>query len=203
MPRRRLRPVVRALSIAALVLLAGLIGPAANAHDELLGTDPADGSTVDGAPTQVTLTFAEEPLAVGTELLVTGPDGTSVLDGAVQVTGTQVVQPLMADLPSGAYQVDWRVTASDGHVASGSFSFTVAEAAVPVASTEPEPSTDPGDTTGDTQEPLVIATAPAPSPSATAADSAGTSRPLVWLVVAAALVAVAAAGYVALRRRQG
>ncbi|MCG2800042.1 MAG: copper resistance protein CopC [Cellulomonas sp.] len=202
MPRRRLRTLARALPIAALVLVAGLFGPSASAHDELVGTDPGDGTTVDVAPTQVTMTFAEEPLALGTELLVTGPDGAQVQDGAAEVSGTQVVQPLVTDLASGAYRVDWRVTASDGHVASGAFTFTVAEVVAPVASSDPTQSSDPGDGTDDSSEPLLIATAPAPTPSADVSDSSGTSRPLVWVVVVAAVIAVAAAGYVALRRRR-
>ncbi|MCG2802513.1 MAG: copper resistance protein CopC [Cellulomonas sp.] len=203
MPRRRLRALARALPITALVLVAGLFGPAASAHDALIGTEPADGTTVDSAPTQVTMTFAEEPLALGTELLVTGPDGAQVQDGAVQVSGTQVVQPLVAGLASGAYQVEWRVTASDGHVVSGSFAFTVAAVAAPVAGSTPTASADPADGTESSSGPLVIATSPAPSPSAVTSDSSGTSRPLVWLVVVAAVLAVAAAGYVALRRRRG
>lgn len=50
---------------AALTLLAGLVAPAvafappALAHAVLLGSDPADGSRLDAAPTAVTLRFSE------------------------------------------------------------------------------------------------------------------------------------------------
>lgn len=190
----------RLTAIGALVLLAGLLGPAAQAHDALEGTDPADGSTLDVAPTQITLTFAETPLAVGTELAVTGPDGTAVQQGAVQVSGTQVIQPLATGLAAGAYTVDWRVTSADGHVVSGTFGFTLSAAAAPtptpVATQASTPTAEP------TKEPLVIAPSPTPTPSAAVATSSGRSGPMVWIVVVAAVLAVAAAGYVALRRRR-
>lgn len=188
----------RLTAIGALVLLTGLLGPAAQAHDALEGTDPADGSTLDVAPTQITLTFAETPLAVGTELAVTGPGGAAVQQGPVQVSGTQVIQPLATGLAAGAYTVDWRVTSADGHVVSGTFGFTLSAAAAPTPTPTPTQASTP--TAEPTKEPLVIA--PSPTPTAAPATSSGRSGPLVWIVVVAAVLAVAAAGYVALRRRR-
>jgi methionine-rich copper-binding protein CopC len=202
-PARTPRVVVLVVALG----LGGLIAAAgpASAHDQLVGTDPADGSTVGAAPAQVTLTFGEPPLAIGTELQVTGPDGAKVQAGAPQITGSQVVQPLADGLPAGAYRVDWRVTAQDGHVSTGAFSFTAAAAAA-ATTTGPVPTTPTATPTAtptgpaSTAEPTGTAV-PLTSP-ATAPSTPGPSRTLVWLVVVAALLAVAAAGLVALRRRR-
>lgn len=118
-----------ATTFAALLLTAG---PAA-AHNALRSSDPADGATVDTAPAQVTLTFDQSALELGTEVVVTAADGTPVSAGAAQLSGTSVVQPLAEDRPAGAYRVDWRVTSSDGHPISGSFGFTATAATGPAA----------------------------------------------------------------------
>ena len=54
-------------------------GPA-SAHDVLRSTNPADGAVVDRLPDRVVLTFDEPALAIGTQVVVTGPAGT-VSDG--------------------------------------------------------------------------------------------------------------------------
>jgi methionine-rich copper-binding protein CopC len=120
----------RTLVIAA-ALLALLLGPAgtAGAHDVLIGTAPAQDATVERAPATVTLEFSDPPQALGTEVLVTGPEGTAVSTGAPELDGTTVGQPLDGGLPAGAYTVDWRATSADGHPLAGSFGFTVVQGA--------------------------------------------------------------------------
>jgi methionine-rich copper-binding protein CopC len=120
------RSVLRRVLAVALATGAVLLGPTAPAwaHDSLESSTPADGASV-GAPTAVTLEFGEAPQALGTRVAVTGPNGTSVTDGDPAVSGSTVTQPLAADLPAGAYAVEWQVTSDDGHPATGSLGFTV------------------------------------------------------------------------------
>ncbi|MGN6752169.1 MAG: copper resistance CopC family protein [Intrasporangium sp.] len=110
----------------ALVLLAvgfALVGaPAASAHDVLESTSPADRTTVDRLPQAVTLTFSDDPLALGTQILVKGPSG-NVAHGDPTIEGRVVHQQLSAQAPAGDYVVTYRVTSSDGHPISGTFSF--------------------------------------------------------------------------------
>ena len=113
---------------AALALLVGPVGSAA-AHDVLVGTTPAPDAAIDTGPSRVTLEFNDSPQALGTEVTVTGPDGTPVSSGAPELAGTAVTQPLDADLPAGTYTVDWRATSADGHPLSGTFAFAVTEGA--------------------------------------------------------------------------
>ena len=111
--------------VGALVALVLANGTAA-AHTELISTTPADQQAVSRTPPVVVLTFDESLLAMGTQVVVTGPQG-PVQVGAPDVAGTTVSQNLQGG-PAGHYTVAWRVTAADGHPLSGTFSFTAAAA---------------------------------------------------------------------------
>ena len=95
----------------------------AEAHDILVGTSPADGSVVAVVPAQVTLTFEQPALAVGTEIIVTGTAGQEQSGSAALVNNT-VTEYLRPGSPAGRYTVAWKVTSADGHPVSGQFSFT-------------------------------------------------------------------------------
>ncbi len=129
---RRAAPVLVPVAAGAALLLGA--SPAL-AHDGLIGTSPATAATVAAGPDVIELQFTGEPLPLGTLVAVTGPDGAPVSDGPAEIEGTTVVQPLAADLPAGAYRVDWRSTSSDGHPLSGTFDFTVTAGSTPAAST--------------------------------------------------------------------
>lgn len=129
---RLLKPVLVGLLAFLVVLVPGGV---AVAHDELLSSDPADGSTVE-APEELVLTFSGEIAQVGAQLQMTGGAGGEVADGDPEVRGTDLVQPL-TDVGPGDYEVVWRVTSSDGHPISGTFGFTV-EGEPAVEATEDE-----------------------------------------------------------------
>jgi len=112
--------------LAAGVLLTGAAS-AAEAHDSLLGTSPAAGSTTMVVPARVTLTLSEPAIAVGTIVIVTGPAG-PVQTGKVTLVDTTIAQRLQPGSPAGGYTVTWRATSADGHPVSGRFSFTAAKA---------------------------------------------------------------------------
>jgi len=116
-----LRVVAGSVSAALLLLLVPSAGPA-HAHDVLERTAPTGGATLRTAPDEVTLTFNDTVLALGTAVRVASPDG-DVQSGAAQVVDDTVTQPLAADRPAGAYTVYWRVTSADGHPVTGRFGF--------------------------------------------------------------------------------
>ncbi|PZU47186.1 MAG: copper resistance protein CopC [Arsenicicoccus sp.] len=124
MSSRRLAPTL-------LVSLGLVLAPAsAQAHDELTGTAPQDGASVEAGDLEdLTLTFSGEIADVGAAVAVTAPDGSSVLEGEPVVEGPEVTQDLVDDLGDGEYAVAWRVTSEDGHPISGEFGFTVTGAA--------------------------------------------------------------------------
>lgn len=112
------------------MLGAGLASAApAAAHDRLESTNPGDGAVVDVAPAAVVLTMSSTPIALGTQVQVKGPDGEVVSSGDPQIVDATVTEPLTGTLPAGTYEVQWRITSSDGHPVSGTFSFTASAAA--------------------------------------------------------------------------
>ena len=63
---------------AAVLVLLGVGTPAALAHDALVATTPADDATLTTPPAQVELELSGPPQALGTQVVVTAPDGAVV-----------------------------------------------------------------------------------------------------------------------------
>ena len=161
--RRRLARLLAVLGTAGALSVL-LAGPAA-AHNSLVSVDPADGSTVAATPAAVVLTFDEPAVALGTQVVVTGPQGRANA-GAARLVDDTVRQEIGRDAPAGRYTVAWRVTSADGHPVTGELSFTSTAAGGGSAPADPAP--EPG--------------------------SAGTGPGLpVWAWVAVAVVLVGAA----------
>lgn len=110
--------------LALLVTLgAALAFPStATAHDVLEKMTPAEGTTVAQLPPRVTMTFSDQPLPIGLQVVVRSPAG-NVASGAPTIEGHTVTQDLLPTAPGGDYTVLFRVTSTDGHPVSGSFSF--------------------------------------------------------------------------------
>jgi len=197
--RRPARAVAEVLATVLSAVAVTLIATAvpASAHDVLRSTNPADGALVDRLPDRVVLTFDEPALAIGTEVVVTGPAG-PVSDGQPQLVDAEVRQPVRAG-PAGRYTVLWRVTSADGHPVSGTFAFTTQQgsAASPTATpgTTTAPSTSPS--SASTTAPTSV---PATSPSATP-QTAGLPGPAV-VAVLAGVIALLALGWWVFRRRR-
>lgn len=112
------------MAVAAAATVASLgAAPAAQAHDSVRGSVPADGSVLTTAPTQVVITMSATPL--GAALTVSAPDGRQVQSGEVAVSGHDVVQQLGPLPMAGVYTAMFRVVSSDGHPVTKSISFTV------------------------------------------------------------------------------
>ena len=116
----------RALATALLIAGMAMAGTAAAwAHAVRVAADPAPDASLASAPSRVSATFNEQLRADFAAMTVVGPDGNLWSDGTPQVQGAEVsigVRPLG---PPGTYTVNYRVTSADGHVVSGSWSFTL------------------------------------------------------------------------------
>jgi copper transport protein len=135
------RAVALAVVAAAAVLLAILAGGPAAAHAVLVGTDPQDGTVLDAAPDDLTITFNEPVRAVVDGTTVLAADGSEVAADVAAVDATLVVTP-DAPLADGTYVVSWRVISLDTHPVAGAFSFSVgAPSATTVDVRVAEPST--------------------------------------------------------------
>lgn len=176
-------------SVAA-TLLAGLLAlfvplAPANAHESLLTSSPAEGSTVKTLPASVTLTFSGA-MASPAYVVVTAPDGTAMAAGDAVIADNTVIQALETEAPAGTYQVAYRAVSADGHQMTGQFAFEVANG---TASPEPTPSEQPS------------TPAEEPAPAATESTESDESDGATWQWwIGGGLVVAAGALWLASRR---
>lgn len=97
---------------------------AAQAHALLDHVNPAVDSTVQSAPSEVTLTFTQNLEPAFSTVEVTGPNGTRADEGKPQISGNTMQVGLKAAGP-GAYRVHWRALSVDTHTTQGDFTFHV------------------------------------------------------------------------------
>lgn len=182
---------------AALITLAS--APAASAHDSLTGAQPAAGTTVTSAPQRLTLTFSAPVLDVGSQIAVKGPDG-KTKQGTPKADGQRVTVPF-EPTGHGTYAVTWRVTSSDGHPISGSYSFTLKGAANSSTSTgTPNGSEAPGTLKPvDPSSPASSSTVKGPSTPTT--DEPGDNMPLFVIGGTVAAAAAVAGTFLVMRKR--
>jgi methionine-rich copper-binding protein CopC len=137
------------LVVGGAILVAGLLAWPISAlgHADLVSSEPADGSVVQGPfAGPVVLTF-DEALAEGSTATLTGPvTGSPLTTGPDASDPTRMAFVLEAGAPPGAYSIEWTSVGEDGHIERGTLSFTVATGGT-TASPAPtaEPSTPPGD----------------------------------------------------------
>lgn len=137
--RRRIRSALLALMLGALLLAPLVLAAPARAHDELIGSNPADGAVLAEPPARVELTFSGNPAAIGSVVRVSDADGGQWSEGEVAVLDQTASQDLSPGMPAGEYTVQWRVVSSDAHPIEGSFSFTLAAGAEGAATAGPGP----------------------------------------------------------------
>ena len=184
----RRSPAPFALATTLLVAFFVLFAwpqPAA-AHDSLIDSDPAAGSTVETLPTELTLTFSAAPIGGegSTEVVVIDGDGNDVTAGDATLDGAMVIQPLASEAPAGEYHVIWKIVSSDGHPTSGEFGFTVSTSTAGDTTPSTEPTTAPQESSA------------APTTAPTVAEdpnmTSGFSVSAPWLIGAVVILLIVA-----------
>src|SRR5437660_12052909 len=122
----RRRVTIVGAAVAALIGAWGV--PRASAHATLVRAVPGEHARLERAPT-VLLLFFDQPVDVPfSRVTVTtgGGDGdTDLVSAPLREVGTEVLVPLRTG-PKGTYTVRWRMlSAGDGHVVRGAFSYGV------------------------------------------------------------------------------
>ncbi|MDX1889532.1 copper resistance protein CopC [Mycolicibacterium sp. 050158] len=164
--------VAAATLVWVLLASSALAGAGvASAHAVRISTDPAADASVTAGPARVSATFNEQLQTDFAAMTVVGPDGNLWSTGSVQVTGAVASVALLPLGPTGTYTVNYRVTSADGHVVSGSWSFT-----------------------------LTVAGTGSPGPKIAQPAGGGDGLP-VWPFIVLAAVIVAGGAWVALRRK--
>jgi methionine-rich copper-binding protein CopC len=119
------------MALVAVLATGPLPGPAAEAalfHITLDHSQPADTATVTGPVSEVRLFFSGAPLMRGASIRVVTSGRSlqrSTPPAADSEDPRQLFVQMTPPLPAGAYVVQWRCIADDGHVMRGDFTFTV------------------------------------------------------------------------------
>lgn len=127
-PRPSLRRLVAtsATALAVSVAVLGWATPAA-AHADFTSSTPADGSTVDEAPSEISLQFTEDIDLQSDGIRLLDADGTPVALGPATADDATATVPIEAELERGSYVVAWRAVSADGHPIRGAFTFSVGQ----------------------------------------------------------------------------
>ena len=113
-----MRRTARLLLATVIALLPMHFAIPAQAHADLVGVQVGPGMSV-------RLTFTEDMRALGTTVVVLDPRGQAVHDGDPVVKGSVVEVRLLPAIVVGDYRINFRVLSADGHVVSGSETFTI------------------------------------------------------------------------------
>lgn len=127
LPMNLNRRLGKTLLWAAFIAL-GLISTAqpALAHDDLIGSSPASGETIEAGVVAIELEFSDELLTIdqSAEIIVLDPNGALVNNGCAVLSGRFSTTAVDVD-QVGVHTVSWRAVSSDGHPIEGSFEFEV------------------------------------------------------------------------------
>lgn len=109
-------------------------------HARLVQSDPAAGAKLTEAPSRIRLVFTEKPELAFSSIRLLTPSGDTVKLTDLTFDSADV-HALIGETPGageiGAYEVIWRVAASDGHASYGVIAFSVIAPAVqPTTQTE-------------------------------------------------------------------
>ena len=116
-----------AVVLAAAVTTLGVSGGSALAHSFPQTTDPQSNARLDSSPAHIGITYDSPIAASGSSMLLLDSTGAAVPSVADQTDGNRQtsLQPV-TDLAPGPYTVDWTsVSADDGHMAQGFYTFVV------------------------------------------------------------------------------
>jgi copper resistance protein C len=119
----------RSVLLVTLAAVAVLTVAPLLAHLGVSKSDPAHESTVSVSPKAVTVWFTQNPVLAVSAFTLEGPDGAVTL-GAVQAGPERSLTAEVVDvLRPGPHTLTWRTAGNDGHVISGTRTFTYAPAA--------------------------------------------------------------------------
>ena len=121
----------------AIVLAITLVGQA-YAHALPVRSDPVQNASLDRSPAQVTVWFSEPLNPLSSRIKVLDSNGVQVDDKNVVFSSDRISMSTgLPNLGKGVYTVSWvSVSATDGHLQSGSFPFGIQEVVPPPPSTQ-------------------------------------------------------------------
>jgi len=100
------------------------------AHTSLVTSNPVQSAVISKLPSKISLTFDDALLTLGktaiNHVVVTDPTGVIITSGVDVVKRTVLSDAFKAgQFSKGKYSVSYRVSAQDGHIVIGKFTFSV------------------------------------------------------------------------------
>ena len=126
----------------AFALTLAVQSQVAEAHANLIRSEPSASSTLDASPDRITIWFSEPMEAAFSEIQVLDATGARVdsQDSAVDANDLTIMSVSLPTLPDGTYTVAWRnLSTIDGHSLRGAFTFSVG---VPISETSTAQTSD-------------------------------------------------------------
>lgn len=126
--RKRLAILAISLSCVSVMQLALL--PGAVAHSAIVETVPAKKARLSEIPAEIKIRFSEVPLVIKDKkinsITLISPAGKILSSPTTRIDGSwlRVMVPNSKDV-AGIYIVRYRMASADGHVISGSYTFTL------------------------------------------------------------------------------
>lgn len=116
-------------SVLTLIAVAALAVAPLFAHLAVSKSDPAHEGTITAAPKTVSVWFTQNPVLAVSALTLEGPDGAVALGAVKAGPERSLTAEVLDPLQPGAHTLTWRTAGNDGHVISGTRTFTYAPAA--------------------------------------------------------------------------
>jgi copper resistance protein C len=118
---------MRYLSVLANLAQLLCVVSSAHAHALLDHANPRVGSTVAAAPAELLLWFTQKLEPAFSKVEVRDSNGARVDEGHAEVdpANASLLRVPLKPLPSGSYEVRWRVLSVDTHTTEGRFRFNV------------------------------------------------------------------------------
>lgn len=172
--------LARVLLLVLVLVLGGAVGPAA-AHTDFVDSFPAADAALAAPVAELWLEFETPLVAEQSEVVVTGPDGSSKVVGKHTVIGNVIRAQVPPMTEPGEYRVSYRIVSLDGHRLDGKYGFSIRAGA---------------------DTPRVAATPDQPASAAGAEARSVGGSPIWWVVLWVGLLSVAAAALAAHRSQR-
>ncbi len=141
----------REFALVVFLIFFWISTPSAQAHAELVTSNPPVGAHLSALPSQVAVTFDGNLLILGgaktNVLTVSDSHGNEIDAKNSRLSGATLTVDLNPVSSTGEFVVSWRVVSGDGHPEQSSYRFTVigsqSDVPTPSATTSPTPIVSP------------------------------------------------------------
>ncbi|WP_422124444.1 copper resistance protein CopC [Planococcus sp. X10-3] len=187
---------MKKLLVMAFLLM--LIPITAHAHAGLSSSTPAEGESLEASPTEISFQF-DTPIQQG-DMTISEETGNAFTFSDISNTELELIGQLDAELPNGAYIVDWSAISQDGHEITGTLTFNVA---AEMTEEEANDEAEEEQAAADANEEEVAPPADEQAEEDVAADvePAQARTPWVTILIIALLIVAAATFFVMARRK--